>query len=132
MIHIFVNGTFDVLHPGHVALLKHARSLGDNLLVAIDSDRRVRELKGTGRPFFNQLARKQTLESLRWVDRVAIFDTDAELEHIIKLYEPDVMVKGSDYVNRPIIGEEHCGRIEFFKRIDEYSSTKAIQHLTNR
>jgi D-beta-D-heptose 7-phosphate kinase/D-beta-D-heptose 1-phosphate adenosyltransferase len=132
MIHIFVNGTFDVLHPGHVALLKHARGLGDNLLVAIDSDRRVRELKGPGRPFFNQLERKQTLESLRWVDRVAIFDTDAELEHIIKLYEPDVMVKGSDYVNKPIIGEEHCGRIEFFKRIDEYSSTKAIQHLTRR
>jgi D-beta-D-heptose 7-phosphate kinase/D-beta-D-heptose 1-phosphate adenosyltransferase len=132
MMHIFVNGTFDVLHPGHVALLKHARGLGNNLLVAIDSDRRVRELKGTGRPFFNQLARKQTLESLRWVDRVVIFDTDAELEYIIKLYEPDVMVKGSDYVNKPIIGEEHCGRIEFFKRIDEYSSTKAIQHLTNR
>jgi rfaE bifunctional protein nucleotidyltransferase chain/domain len=132
MMHIFVNGTFDVLHPGHVALLKYARSLGNNLLVAIDSDRRVRELKGPGRPFFNQLDRKQTLESLRWVDSVEIFDTDAELEHIITLYEPDIMVKGSDYVNKPIIGEEHCGRIEFFERINEYSSTQAIQHLTRR
>jgi len=129
---IFVNGTFDVLHPGHVALLTHARDLGVHLLVAIDSDRRVRELKGTGRPFFNQTDRKFILSSLQCVDAVEIFDTDAELEHIIKLYEPDIMVKGSDYVNKPIIGEEHCGRIEFFERINEYSSTKAIQHLTDR
>ena len=129
---IFVNGTFDVLHPGHVALLNYARDLGVHLLVAIDSDRRVRELKGPGRPFFNQTDRKFVLNSLQCVDRVEIFDTDDELEHIIKVYEPDIMVKGSDYVNKPIIGEEHCGRIEFFKRIDDYSSTKAIEHLTDR
>lgn len=132
MIKIFVNGTFDVLHPGHVALLNYARGLGGYLLVAIDSDRRVRELKGADRPFFNQTDRKFVLNSLQCVDAVEIFDTDAELEHIIKVYEPDIMVKGSDYVNKPIIGEEHCGRIEFFKRIDEYSSTKAIEHLADR
>ena len=129
---IFVNGTFDVLHPGHVALLTHARGLGVHLLVAIDSDRRVRALKGVNRPFFNQTDSKFVLSSLQCVDAVEIFDTDDELEHIIKVYEPDIMVKGSDYINRPIIGEEHCGRIEFFKRINEYSSTKAIEHLTDR
>ena len=129
---IFVNGTFDVLHPGHVALLNYARGLGVHLLVAIDSDRRVRALKGASRPFFNQTDRKFVLSSLRCVDQVEVFDTDDELEHIIKVYEPDIMVKGSDYVNKPIIGEEHCGRIEFFKRIDDYSSTKAIEHLTDR
>jgi D-beta-D-heptose 7-phosphate kinase/D-beta-D-heptose 1-phosphate adenosyltransferase len=129
MTKVFVNGTFDVLHPGHVRLLQYAASLG-SVLVAIDTDHRVRQLKGAGRPFFNQDDRKFMLESLG--HRVVLFNTDQELEHTIATYEPDIMVKGSDYINRPIIGEEHCGRIEFFKRIDEYSSTKAIEHLVNR
>lgn len=129
---IFVNGTFDIIHVGHIKLLNYARSLGDHLLVAIDSDRRVRQLKGTGRPVHNQDERKLLLENLRSVDSVEIFNTDDELEHIITLYEPDVMVKGSDYRNRPIIGEEQCGRIEFFERINEYSTTQTIQHIINR
>jgi len=129
---IFVNGTFDIVHVGHIKLLNYARGLGHHLLVAIDSDRRVRQLKGTGRPIHNQDERRLLLENLRSVDSVKIFNTDDELEHIITLYEPDVMVKGSDYRNRPIIGEEQCGRIEFFERIDEYSTTKTIQHIINR
>ena len=129
---IFVNGTFDIVHIGHIQLLNYARSLGHHLLVAIDSDRRVRQLKGTGRPVHDQTERKFLLENLRAVDSVKIFYTDDELEHIIILHEPDIMVKGSDYRNRPIIGEEHCGRIEFFERIDEYSTTKTIEHIINR
>ena len=129
---IFVNGTFDLVHAGHIKLLNYARSLGSYLLVAIDSDRRVRQLKGSDRPVHNQTDRKLLLENLRSVDAVKIFDTDQELEHIITLYEPDIMVKGSDYRNKPIIGEEQCGRIEFFERIDEYSTTKTIQHIANR
>lgn len=129
---IFVNGTFDVLHPGHVALLNYARGLGSHLLVAIDTDRRVRELKGPTRPWLNQDERKFMLENLRCVDSVKTFDSDADLEHIIKVYEPDIMVKGSDYRGRPIVGEEYVPHIDFFERIDEYSSTKAIQHLANR
>lgn len=129
---IFVNGTFDIIHVGHIKLLNYARSLGHHLLVAIDSDRRVRQLKGSDRPIHNQDERKLLLENLRSVDSVEIFNTDDELEHIITLYEPDVMVKGSDYRNRPIIGEEQCGRIEFFERIDEYSTTRTIQHIINR
>jgi D-beta-D-heptose 7-phosphate kinase/D-beta-D-heptose 1-phosphate adenosyltransferase len=129
---IFVNGTFDIVHVGHIKLLNYARGLGHHLLVAIDSDRRVRQLKGSDRPIHNQAERKLLLENLRSVDSVEIFNTDDELEHIITLYEPDVMVKGSDYRNRPIIGEEQCGRIEFFERIDEYSTTRTIQHITNR
>jgi D-beta-D-heptose 7-phosphate kinase/D-beta-D-heptose 1-phosphate adenosyltransferase len=129
---IFVNGTFDIVHVGHIKLLNYARSLGHHLLVAIDSDRRVRQLKGADRPVHDQTERKFLLENLRAVDSVKIFDTDQELEHIIILHEPDVMVKGSDYRNRPIIGEEHCGRIEFFERIDDYSTTKTIQRITDR
>jgi len=128
---VFVNGTFDILHPGHVALLQYAATLGP-VLVAIDTDSRVRQLKGAGRPFFNQDERKYMLQSLKCVSQVLTFDTDNELEHIILVNEPDIMVKGSDYRGRPIIGEEHVPHIEFFERINEYSSTKAIQHLVVR
>jgi len=131
MIKVFVNGTFDVLHPGHVLLLQYAASLGQ-VTVAIDTDRRVRQLKGTGRPFFNQDDRCLMLQSLKYVDRVCTFDTDQELEHIIQTVGPDIMVKGSDYRGSAIIGQEYIPRIEFFERIDEYSSTKAIQHLVAR
>jgi rfaE bifunctional protein nucleotidyltransferase chain/domain len=129
---VFVNGTFDVLHPGHVQLLEYAKAKGKYLLVAIDTDRRVRELKGPTRPWLNQDERRFMLESLACVDAVKIFDSDQELEHIIQTYEPDLMVKGSDYIGKPIVGEEHVPAIEFFQRIDEYSSTKTIQHLANR
>jgi len=131
MIKVFVNGTFDVLHPGHVLLLQYAASLGQ-VTVAIDTDRRVRQLKGTGRPFFNQDDRCLMLQSLKYVDRVCTFDTDQELEHIIQTVGPDIMVKGSDYRGSAIIGQEYIPRIEFFERIHEYSSTKAIQHLVAR
>jgi len=131
MIKVFVNGTFDVLHPGHVLLLQYAASLGQ-VTVAIDTDRRVRQLKGTGRPFFNQDARCLMLQGLRYVDHVCAFDTDQELEHIIQTVGPDIMVKGSDYRGRAIVGQQHVPHIEFFERIHEYSSTKAIQHLVAR
>lgn len=132
MTKVFVNGTFDVLHPGHVRLLEYAKSRGNHLMVAIDTDRRVRELKGPTRPWLDQNERRFILESLRCVDQVLLFDSDQELEDIIQIYKPDLMVKGSDYRGRPIVGEEHVPAIEFFERIDEYSSTKAIQHLATR
>lgn len=132
MTKVFVNGTFDVLHPGHVKLLDYAKSRGNHLMVAIDTDRRVRELKGPTRPWLDQNERRFILESLRCVDQVLLFDSDQELEDIIQIYKPDLMVKGSDYRGRPIVGEEHVPAIEFFERIDEYSSTKTIQHLATR
>jgi len=131
MTRVFVNGTFDILHPGHVLLLQYAAGLG-SVTVAIDTDRRVKQLKGADRPFFNQDDRCLMLQSLKYVDRVCTFDTDQELEHIIQTVGPDIMVKGSDYRGRAIIGQEYIPRIEFFERIDEYSSTKAIQHLVAR
>ena len=132
MTRVFVNGTFDILHPGHIALLRYAVDLGQQLLVAIDSDRRVRELKGEDRPFFDAADRKFIVESIAGVDAVEVFDTDQELEDIIRMYAPDIMVKGSDYQGKHIIGAEYCGRIEFFKRIDEYSTTQILQHIAGR
>ena len=128
---IFVNGTFDILHPGHVQLLNYARSLGDSLIVAIDSDQRVRELKGDSRPINPEDDRKLMLESLRSVDSVWIFNSDQELEDICRLYNP-IMVKGSDYRDRTIIGQQYCKEIVFYDRIEPYSTTRAIQDISSR
>jgi len=131
MKQIFVNGTFDILHPGHVQLLNYARGLGDSLIVAIDSDRRVRELKGKDRPINSESDRKFMLENLRSIDSVWVFDSDQELEDICRLYNP-VMVKGSDYRGRPVIGQQYCKEIIFYDRIEPYSTTRAIQDIGNR
>lgn len=127
---ILVNGTFDIVHPGHLALLNYAKSLGDFLVVAIDSDRRVRELKGTDRPINNQFERQLLLENLRAVDEVRIFNSDQELVDIVA--ECAIMVKGSDYRDQPIVGQEVCPSIVFFERINGYSSTAKIQHIAHR
>ena len=128
---IFVNGTFDILHPGHVQLLNYARSLGDSLIVAIDSDRRVRELKGKDRPINSEDDRKFMLENLCSVDSVWLFDSDQELEDICRLYNP-VMVKGSDYCGRAIVGQQYCKEIVFYDRIEPYSTTRTIQDISSR
>ena len=128
---IFVNGTFDILHPGHVQLLNYARSLGDSLIVAIDSDQRVRQLKGDNRPINSEDDRNLMLENLRSVDTVWIFNSDQELEDICRLYNP-VMVKGSDYQGRHIIGQQYCKEIVFYDRIEPYSTTRAIQDISSR
>jgi len=130
MIKVFVNGTFDIIHPGHLAMLNFAKSLGDFLTVAIDSDSRVKLLKGQDRPINNEYERKTLLENLKSVDDVQIFDTDQELIHMIS--DCDIMVKGADYINKPIIGSHVCPKIVFFDRINEYSTTKKIQSIINR
>jgi D-beta-D-heptose 7-phosphate kinase/D-beta-D-heptose 1-phosphate adenosyltransferase len=130
MKRIIVNGTFDILHSGHLALLTYARSLGDHLVVAIDSDRRVKELKGVSRPVNTQAERQELLSNLRSVDEVRIFDSDPELVDIVA--ECAIMVKGSDYRDRPIVGSEVCSSIVFFERIDGFSTTEKIQSISNR
>ena len=128
---IFVNGTFDILHRGHLEMLEYAAGLGDYLLVAIDTDRRVRELKGPTRPINNQDDRRFMMYRLKGVNNVMLFDTDEELQHIIQTFQPDIMVKGSDYRNKPIIGEEHCREIRFYETTN-HSTTNTIQHIINR
>ena len=129
---VFVNGTFDVLHLGHLALLNYAKSLGDKLFVAIDSDERVRQLKGLTRPIYDAYQRKVMLLNLKAVDEVEIFSSDEELEMWIKQINPSIMVVGSDWRNKTVIGSQFAKRLEFFERIDEYSSTKTIQDIINR
>jgi D-beta-D-heptose 7-phosphate kinase/D-beta-D-heptose 1-phosphate adenosyltransferase len=125
---IVVNGTFDVLHPGHLALLNYAKSLGDFLIVAIDTDDRVRQLKGPTRPINNQDERKLFLENLKAVDEVRIFDSPEEL---IKIVKDCIMVKGSDYKGQSVIGETYCQQVVYYDRT-EHSSTQKIQDIINR
>jgi D-beta-D-heptose 7-phosphate kinase/D-beta-D-heptose 1-phosphate adenosyltransferase len=130
---VVVNGTFDILHLGHIRLLELARSYPNSYVyVLIDSDRRVKELKGSDRPVHNEYERASFLFALKAVDRVDIFDSDQELIDYIKNYQPDVMVKGSDYQGKPIIGQEHCKQIKFYDRFKNYSTTNTIQNIINR
>ena len=129
---IIVNGTFDILHRGHVELLEHAKSLGEFLLVCIDTDERVKELKGLDRPINNQNDRAFMLQGLKCVDAVWTFNSEKDLEQICEMYQADIMVKGKDYEGKRIVGAEHCKEIKFVELVDGYSTTNIIQRIINR
>jgi D-glycero-beta-D-manno-heptose 1-phosphate adenylyltransferase len=129
---IFVNGCFDVLHPGHIQLFEYARSLGDYLIVAIDSDKKVGEMKGPSRPIFCQEDRARTLEAIRYIDVVHIFNSKEELEDLIKTINPDIMIVGSDWKGKEVVGGQYAKEVRFFDRVGEYSTTRTIQGLTYR
>jgi rfaE bifunctional protein nucleotidyltransferase chain/domain len=129
MIKIFTNGCFDVLHPGHMQMLKHCASLGHHVVVGIDSDSRVKELKGEARPINSQEVRKEMLLNTKWVNDVHIFSSDEELTELVSKYEPDYMIVGSDWQDKHIIGSEHAKIVGFFERIDEFSTTDIIERI---
>jgi rfaE bifunctional protein nucleotidyltransferase chain/domain len=129
---VIVNGTFDILHRGHLEMLNFARSQGTYLLVAIDSDSLVKQLKGDSRPINNQEDRKFALDNLKCVDAVWVFDNQEELEHICKMYKPHLMVKGSDYYGKKITGSEYCNDIKFFPIVRNYSTSQIIENINNR
>ena len=130
---IIVNGSFDIIHLGHIRLLQHAKSFPNAYVyVLIDSDRRIKQLKGKDRPINTEYERASLLAELKSVDRVDVFDTDEELVNLIRDYKPDIMVKGSDYKGKPIIGSEFCKEIKFYDRLTPYSTTNKIQDIANR
>lgn len=131
-MNVFVNGTFDVLHLGHLSLLNHSKSLGDKLFVGLDSDRRVSEKKGLSRPINNVYERQQMLLNLKAVDEVMIFDSDEELTMLVKQIRPGIMVVGSDWKGKPIIGSEFAKQLVYYSRINGYSSTQKIQDIIDR
>ena len=128
MTTVFVNGTFDVLHPGHIRLLQWAKALGTILKVAIDSDRRIKEKKGQNRPFFEQSERTYMLQQLKSVSDVFVFDSDEELEDLIKNIQPDIMVVGSDWEGKKVIGSQYAKELKFFQRDERYSTTKILEN----
>ena len=100
---VFTNGVFDLLHPGHVDVLRGARERGDSLVVALNSDSSVRRLKGADRPVRSEAERAYVLAALETVDAVTIFEQDTPLE-IVRLLRPDVIVKGGDYAPDTVVG----------------------------
>ena len=129
---VFVNGTFDLLHRGHIELLNYAQSQGGHVCVGIDTDDRVREKKGPTRPIHNQEERKFFLENLKAVDEVRFFSNDKELEGLVKSYQPDIMIVGSDWKEKSVIGSYWAAKLIFFDRIGEYATTKTIEDIINR
>ena len=124
---IWTNGCFDVLHVGHIALFKYARSLGDELIVGIDSDEKVKKDKGKNRPLNTLYDRMEVLNALVYVDKVIPFDTTVELERTVKWLKPHVMVIGSDWKGKDIIGSKYTEKVIFFDRIGDYSTTKILE-----
>lgn len=129
---IFTNGCFDVLHKGHIELLKIARGMGDFLVVGLNSDESVYRLKGFGRPFNDLDSRKSILEAIRYVDYVLVFDEDTPYE-LIKKVKPHVIVKGGDYNASEVVGydivTEYGGRVEIVPLVEGYSSSKTIRKI---
>jgi rfaE bifunctional protein nucleotidyltransferase chain/domain len=128
---VFTNGVFDLLHPGHVEYLEAARELGHRLLVAVNSDRSVRELgKGSGRPIADQHARARVIAGLSAVDAVVLFDQPTPLALITAL-APDILVKGGDYRRETIVGADQVeaagGRVVTIPLVTGYSTTALVE-----
>jgi len=124
---VWVNGTFDVLHIGHIRLLEYAHFFGD-VRVGVDTDERISNMKGKDRPFNTLSRRIEFLEALKYVNDVVYFGTDEELSQKIKEYDPDIMVIGDDYKNKRIIGSEFPKKIVYFERVDDLSTTKILKY----
>ena len=123
---VWTNGCFDILHRGHIELFKYAKSLGDYLVVGVDDDERVRASKGESRPINKLEDRMEMLQSIRYIDEVVSFDIDRELETQILLSGASIIVVGSDYKNKKVIGKQYCTELKFFDRIGEYSTTNIL------
>ena len=126
---VWVNGCFDILHIGHLELLKYAKTMGDILLVGVDSDTKVKKDKGETRPFNKLSDRIKMLEFLRPVDKVYSFNTTLELQNLIKEISPHLMVVGSDWEGKTVGGEEYAKEVKFFNRFGSYSTTNTIERI---
>tara|TARA_R110000765_G_scaffold48188_1_gene98736 strand:+ start:330 stop:728 length:399 start_codon:yes stop_codon:yes gene_type:complete len=124
---IWTNGCFDILHKGHIALFKYAKSLGDKLYVGIDSDEKVKKDKGSNRPFNNVQDRKEVLESIKYIDGVFIFNDTQGLDDLIRIVGPNIMIIGSDWKGKKVVGEQHVKKLVFFDRLKDYSTTNILE-----
>lgn len=131
----FTNGVFDILHEGHISILSEAASFADILIVGINSDASVKKLKGENRPVNSEDSRALIIASLIMVDAVVIFDEETPIE-IIKLIQPDVLVKGGDYTMDTIVGAKEVldngGRVEIIPLREGFSTTKIMNRICGK
>tara|TARA_R110000796_G_C14200390_1_gene391803 strand:+ start:49 stop:444 length:396 start_codon:yes stop_codon:yes gene_type:complete len=125
---VWVNGCFDILHRGHYELFNYAKSLGDRLTVGVDTDEKVAKDKGLDRPYNSIEDRLYALNSLRAVDLTYVFNTREELIQLIKQSSPDILVVGSDWKGKEIVGGIYAKKIVYFDRIGEYSTTNILHN----
>tara|TARA_R110002012_G_scaffold206948_1_gene376939 strand:+ start:1417 stop:1815 length:399 start_codon:yes stop_codon:yes gene_type:complete len=129
---VFVNGCFDVLHVGHIRLLEFAKSHGDCLIVALDTDEKVKNAKGINRPFNNLETRKEVMSSIKYVDLVLDFSSDEELVTLLNIIKPDTRILGSDWEGKPIVGEGCVRDLKYFRRVNGFSTTKILESSSGR
>ena len=127
---IFTNGCFDIIHRGHLELLKYCKSLGNKVVVGLNSDKSIKRLKGKKRPINKENDRKFHLESLVYVDSVIIFEENTPYELIQKI-KPNIIVKGGDYTVKDVVGND-LAEVRIFNRVKGYSTTKKIQDIIDR
>mgnify|MGYP003311124037 FL=1 len=132
MITVWTNGCFDILHPGHMELFKIAKSLGDRLIVGLDTDEKVRKDKGSNRPINSLDFRKSMLESNKNIDLVIPFGSRQELEQTIELYYPDILLVGGDWRDGDVVGRDYAKEVRFFNRVGGYSTTDIIDNIVNK
>lgn len=129
---VFTNGCFDILHPGHIHLLASCNESGARLIVGLNADKSVKQLKGKGRPVNNQQSRGVLLAATQFVDAVVIFD-ESTPEKLIKAIKPDVLVKGGDWKKEDIVGssfvESYGGKVKTVPYVKGFSTTQIIQKL---
>lgn len=151
---VFTNGCFDILHQGHFALFEYCRELAGEdgkVILALDTDERIRKTKGTyvlgnedpmnhaERPYNNEFQRHINLQPPRenplnkkpFADDIRFFDTDEDLVRLVKLIQPDVMVKGADWEGKHIIGSEHAKEVKFFKIVGNFSTTRILKNIAD-
>jgi len=127
---IFTNGCFDIIHTGHIRLLEYAKSLGDYLIVGLNSDDSIKRLKGETRPINKEKDRKYILECIRFVDQVIIFEEDTPYNLLQKI-TPHIIEKGGDYTKEEVVGND-LAEVVIFKYINGYSTTNIIKNIGNR
>ena len=128
---VFTNGCFDILHIGHIKYLEQAKSYGDTLILGLNSDKSVERIKGKNRPINTQNDRAYILASLEVVDYVVIFDEDTPID-LIKLIKPDILVKGSDYAGKKVVGQDISKELKLVKFIDDRSTSNVIKKIIER
>lgn len=125
-IRVWTNGCFDILHIGHIEMLKYASSLGHTLVVGLDTDEKVRRDKGKTRPINTLSDRVEMMSSIKYVDEVVSFASPMELEDKIRIYDPDFIVVGSDYMEKPVVGSQYCREVKYFDRVGNFSTSNIL------